>query len=149
MDPARVEGLAKVLADTARTRQIIVFTHDDRLPEAVRRRGIPARVLNVSRRAKSIVDVLRTVDPVSTLLDDARAVGTRLRWRVCRSQELHAAPRPRGDPTSARPLAEGRRLRSGGAFKCCKAGAHQAHEGDLKDLIRDTERLAGHIAGMQ
>lgn len=37
MDPARVEGLARVLADAARTRQVIVFTHDDRLWEAVRR----------------------------------------------------------------------------------------------------------------
>ncbi len=31
MDPARVEGLARVLADTAKTRQVVVFTHDDRL----------------------------------------------------------------------------------------------------------------------
>lgn len=54
MDPARVEGLAKVLADTARTRQVIVFTHDDRLPEAVRRLGIPATVLSVTRRAHQV-----------------------------------------------------------------------------------------------
>jgi ABC-type lipoprotein export system ATPase subunit len=42
MDPARVDGLARALAETAKTRQVVVFTHDDRLPEAVRRLGIAA-----------------------------------------------------------------------------------------------------------
>ena len=32
MDPAKVDGLARVLHRAARTRQIVVFTHDDRLP---------------------------------------------------------------------------------------------------------------------
>jgi predicted ATPase len=32
MDPARVDGLARVLEAAARDRQVIVFTHDDRLP---------------------------------------------------------------------------------------------------------------------
>lgn len=31
MDPAKVKGLARVLAEVARTRQVIVFTHDDRV----------------------------------------------------------------------------------------------------------------------
>jgi len=74
MDPARVEGLARVLADTARTRQVIVFAHDDRLPDATRRLGIPATVLSVTRRAKSAVDVRPTADPVRSYLDDARAL---------------------------------------------------------------------------
>ena len=40
MDPAKVDGLARVLADAAaETRQVVVFTHDERLPEAVRRLG--------------------------------------------------------------------------------------------------------------
>jgi len=74
MDPARVEGLARVLAQAALTRQVIVFTHDDRLPEAVRRLGLAATVHNVTRRAKSVVEVRQTTDPVTTLIDDARAV---------------------------------------------------------------------------
>ena len=49
MDPARVEGLARVLADAALTRQVIMFTHDDRLPEAVRRLGLPATRRDASR----------------------------------------------------------------------------------------------------
>ncbi len=74
MDPARVEGLARVLHETAKTRQVIVFSHDDRLPEAVRRLGLPARVLRVTRRAQSVVDVQEARDPVNGHLDDARAV---------------------------------------------------------------------------
>jgi hypothetical protein len=74
MDPARVEGLARVLAVAALTRQVIVFTHDDRLPEAVRRLGLPATVHNVTRRSNSVVEVRQTTDPISTLIDDARAV---------------------------------------------------------------------------
>jgi hypothetical protein len=37
MDPSKVDGLAQVLAGVAAERQVIVFTHDDRLPDAVRR----------------------------------------------------------------------------------------------------------------
>jgi DNA repair exonuclease SbcCD ATPase subunit len=29
LDPARVDGLARALEETARTCQVIVFTHDD------------------------------------------------------------------------------------------------------------------------
>ena len=74
MDPARVDGLARALHQTARTRQVVVFTHDDRLPEAVRRLGIAADVLAVSRGAQSVVDVRRSTDPVTAALDDARAL---------------------------------------------------------------------------
>jgi hypothetical protein len=74
MDPSRVDGLARALADAALTRQVIVFTHDDRLPSAVRRLGLPATIHTVTRRAQSVVEVRQTADPVSTLLDDARAI---------------------------------------------------------------------------
>lgn len=74
MDPARVEGLARALEDTAKTRQVIVFTHDDRLPDAVRRLGIPARVVGVTRRAESHVEVRAITDSVRGYLDDAFAV---------------------------------------------------------------------------
>jgi hypothetical protein len=53
---------------------VIVFTHDDRLPESARRLGIPATVLNVTRRKKSSVDVRETMDPVFGYIDDARAL---------------------------------------------------------------------------
>ncbi|MFE3545548.1 AAA family ATPase [Nocardia sp. NPDC059177] len=74
MDPAKVDGLARVLADVARTRQVIVFTHDLRLPEAVRRLQIPATVLDVQRRERSVVEVRVSIDPVRRYIDDARAL---------------------------------------------------------------------------
>lgn len=74
MDPARVDGLARVFAQISGTRQLIVFTHDDRLPAALHRLQIPHTALQVTRRAGSIVEVRRTVDPVNQYFLDARAV---------------------------------------------------------------------------
>jgi recombinational DNA repair ATPase RecF len=74
MDPARVDGLARVLESASKDRQVVVFTHDDRLPEAVRRLYIAADVLEVTRREGSIVEVRRTLDPVGRYLEDALAV---------------------------------------------------------------------------
>jgi recombinational DNA repair ATPase RecF len=74
MDPAKVEGLARVLEETARTRQVVVLTHDDRLDEAVRRLGIAATVVEVERGACSAVTATKTIDPVQRRLRDARTV---------------------------------------------------------------------------
>jgi ABC-type hemin transport system ATPase subunit len=57
MDSATVAGLARVLAETAVTRQVVVFTHDDRLVDVVQRLGLPATVLEVCRSDRSRVDV--------------------------------------------------------------------------------------------
>jgi recombinational DNA repair ATPase RecF len=74
MDPSRVDGLARVLETAASDRQVVVFTHDDRLPEAVRRLGIDATVLEVTRRESSAVEVRRGRDPVARHIEDAMAV---------------------------------------------------------------------------
>ncbi len=74
MDPAKVDGLARVLASAARDRQVIVFTHDERLPEAARRLGLDATVFEVTRRLGSIVEVRPALDPVKRYLADARAL---------------------------------------------------------------------------
>ncbi|WP_455648164.1 AAA family ATPase [Nocardia salmonicida] len=74
MDPAKVDGLARVLAEVAGTRQVVVFTHDERLAEAVRRMQLDATVLEVQRRERSIVEVRVTGDPVRRYLDDARSL---------------------------------------------------------------------------
>ena len=76
MDPAKVDGLARVLGDAAAARQVIVFTHDDRLPEAVRRLEIPARQLRIARSHGSVVDVREVADPVSHYLKCAREVAS-------------------------------------------------------------------------
>jgi hypothetical protein len=72
MDPAKVEGLARILEEVSRSRQVIVFTHDDRLPEAVRRLAIPGRIVEVTRRPGSLVDVRSALSPVERQLKDAQ-----------------------------------------------------------------------------
>src|SRR4029079_6973510 len=74
MDPARVDGLARALEETAQTRQVIVFTHDERLPEAVRRLAIKSNNLRVTRRPKSVVEVRTALDPVQAHIEDALAL---------------------------------------------------------------------------
>ena len=74
MDPSRVEGLARVLEGASADRQVLVFTHDDRLPEAVRRLDIAAEIVEVTRREASVVELRRALEPVGRYLEDALAV---------------------------------------------------------------------------
>ena len=74
MDPAKVAGLAMVLARAARERQVIVLTHDMRLEEAMRTLDIDATVIEVARREQSVVELRRIQDPVQRYIDDAFAV---------------------------------------------------------------------------
>jgi recombinational DNA repair ATPase RecF len=74
MDPAKVDGLAKVLERAAEKRQVVVFTHDDRLFEAIRRLGIAADVIEVSRRENSRVDVRPALTPIDRYVEDARVL---------------------------------------------------------------------------
>jgi hypothetical protein len=76
MDPARVEGLARALQEAAKVRQVIVFTHDDRLPEACRRLQIESEMIEVTRRNGSVVGLARVSDPIERYLDDARAIAS-------------------------------------------------------------------------
>ncbi|MFD8809913.1 AAA family ATPase [Streptomyces sp. NPDC059627] len=74
MDPAKVDGLARVLALLAEHRQVVVFTHDTRLPQALKYLRLPATVLNVDRREHSAVRVRSGDDPVKQALYDAKAL---------------------------------------------------------------------------
>ena len=74
MDPVRVDGLARVLHDLAKTHQVVVFSHDDRLPATIRRLQIPASILEVTRRPKSRVELKKSLDPVQTAINDAKAL---------------------------------------------------------------------------
>jgi hypothetical protein len=74
MDPSKVDGLAEVLLEKAKTHQVIVFTHDDRLADAVRRfsiQGTNAYCLEVTRLPGSIVEINPCLDPASKCLKDA------------------------------------------------------------------------------
>ncbi|MCY9787486.1 AAA family ATPase [Nocardiopsis sp. EMB25] len=55
MDTETVEGLASVLSEVGRHRQLIVFTHDTRLSDALRRLGLPATIRTINRDAMSNV----------------------------------------------------------------------------------------------
>ncbi|MFD6951094.1 chromosome segregation protein SMC [Nocardiopsis sp. TSRI0078] len=55
MDTETVEGLSSVLAEVGRHRQLIVFTHDTRLSDALRRLGLPADIRTINRDAMSNV----------------------------------------------------------------------------------------------
>ena len=74
MDPARVGGLARVLSEAAESRQIVVFTHDGRLPDAIRRMGIEATVVEVTRKPGSIVECRPARTPVQAYLNDAMSL---------------------------------------------------------------------------
>ena len=74
MDPAKVDGLARVLEKVAADRQVIVFTHDSRLASAVKDLSIAATILEVTRRPKSVVHVRPCLDPVQQALKDAGAL---------------------------------------------------------------------------
>lgn len=73
MDPAKVDGLVRVLLRIAQTRQVIVFSHDDRFASAVRRapKGIPVTVAEVTREAGSRVTAAVSLSPATRYLRDA------------------------------------------------------------------------------
>lgn len=74
MDPSKIDGFLQVLTSLAQNRQVIVFTRDDRLPSAIRRSRAPARIVEVSRGANSVVTVTESSRPATRLLDEAFAV---------------------------------------------------------------------------
>ena len=76
MDPRRVEGLAEVLYELSHTRQVIVFTHDDRLAESTRRLGIPADLFECQREKESRVLARQVSTPIKQTLKDARRLIT-------------------------------------------------------------------------
>ena len=121
MDPARVDGLARVLESASADRQVVVFTHDDRLPEAVRRLDIAVEIVEVTRREGSVVELRRSLDPVGRYLEDAIAVAGTAGLPVVRRRARGAGPvppRPRGGvhgggaAAAARPRRASRRGRA-------------------------------------
>jgi recombinational DNA repair ATPase RecF len=74
MDPAKIDGFVRVLSDLATDRQVIVFSHDDRLAEVVRRTTDNGQIVEVTRDARSEVTVRRLRTPATRYLEDARAL---------------------------------------------------------------------------
>ncbi len=74
MDPSKIDGFLEVLTSLAEDRQVVVFTHDDRLPAAIRRSRAPARIIEVTRGPNSAVSMTESSRPATRLVDDAFAI---------------------------------------------------------------------------
>jgi hypothetical protein len=134
MDPSRVDGLARALQEAARTRQVVVFTHDERLPDAVRQLLIPATVIEVTRRPGSVVETRELKSPVTRYFDDAMA--------LVRTKDLPAEVQRRLVPAFCRSGVEAacmdavrrRRLKAGAAHR------------DIEALLEDADTLRERLA---
>lgn len=134
MDPAKVDGLARVLEDAAATRQVVVFTHDDRLPEAVRRLGIEATILEVSRRERSEVDVRPALTPIERHIQDARS--------LVRTEDLPPDVAARVVPGFCRLAIEAGCVE---AVRRRRIGRGEPHA-EVEDALRSVTRLTGYAA---
>lgn len=74
MDPAKVDSFVRILADLAKDRQVVVFSHDDRLAQAVRQLGVEAWIFQVYRDGESAVTVSPCLEPAQRFLEDAFAI---------------------------------------------------------------------------
>lgn len=81
MDEHAVHGLAAVLEEYAETLQLIVFTHDKRLIEALRNQDIDHALINVTRADHSQIECEPLYNPVTQRLFDARQEAERRRGR--------------------------------------------------------------------
>lgn len=108
MDPSKIDGFLDVLTGLAKDRQVIVLTHDNRLPAAIRTSRAPARIVEVTRAMNSAISVVDSTRPATRLLDDAFAIAADeavpediKRSAIPRCAERHWRP-PRGRSTHVR-----------------------------------------------
>ncbi|MGC4935944.1 AAA family ATPase [Gordonia sp. DT30] len=74
MDPAKIDGFLNVLVELAKSRQIVVFSHDDRLATAIRQRSIDAHLIEVTREDGSTLVVKNAEAPARRYAEDAFAL---------------------------------------------------------------------------
>ncbi len=130
MDPARIDGLARALHAAAKTRQVVVFTHDERLPEAVRLLGLPAHVIEVLRQPGSVVDTRDARTPVQGYLEDART--------LVKTQDLPDAVRRRVVPGFCRSALEAACMDAVRARRLKKGESHVASRSCSPRIRRST-----------
>jgi recombinational DNA repair ATPase RecF len=138
MDPAKVDGLAQVLHRHGATRQIVVFTHDTRLPEALVRLGLDAQIVEVHRDLRSAVRLRPGRDQIQRCCDDARVVARDdgLDWAV-RARISLALCRSALEAGAARGIWR-RRLRDG--------YAHDAIEAEIARCLTTNDRIGAVFA---
>nr|WP_306430914.1 AAA family ATPase [Rhodococcus sp. 06-418-1B] len=74
MDPAKIDGFIRVLSTLAETRQVVVFSHDDRLATAIRQMAVDARLVEVTRESGSRIHVKETLNQAKRYVSDAYAL---------------------------------------------------------------------------
>ncbi|MBU9763565.1 AAA family ATPase [Mycobacterium sp. TNTM28] len=74
MDPSKIDGFVQVLSGIAKTHQVIVFSHDDRLASVIRDTGVDARLIEVVRETGSRVTVRDNVNPALRHVGDIFAL---------------------------------------------------------------------------
>lgn len=74
MDPSKIDGFVQVLCEIAKTHQVIVFSHDDRLASVIRETGVDARLIEVVREKGSRVTVRDNVNPALRQVGDIFAL---------------------------------------------------------------------------
>lgn len=134
MDPSKVDGMARVLSQVAEDRQVVVFTHDNRLPDALRNLQLPARIVEVTRRPQSVVEVRQARDPVRSLLDDA--------WRLAAGQEIPPSVTGRVIPGLCRDAIEEACFEITRRRRLAAGARHEAVEHILADTSKLLPRLA-------
>jgi hypothetical protein len=134
MDPSKVDGMAHVLSEVAADRQVVVFTHDDRLPDAVRNLQLPAHIIEVVRRLESIIELRQVRDPARALLEDA--------WKLAAGQDIPAPVTGRVVPGLCREALEEVCLELTRRHRLAAGASHDAIERTLADTTKLLPRLA-------
>lgn len=134
MDPSKVDGMARVLSEVAKDRQVVVFTHDDRLPDALRHLDLPADIIEVTRRPGSVVELRKAWDPARSLLDDA--------WRLAAGQDIPAAVAGRVIPGLCREAVEEVCFETTRRRRLAAGARHDTVEEILSGTVKLLPRLA-------
>ena len=138
MDPAKVDGLAQVLHQHGATRQVVVFTHDTRLPEALVRLSLDARIIEVQRDLRSVVRLRPGRDLIRRCCDDALA--------VARDESLDWAVRSRVSLALCRSAIEAGAERGVWRRRLQAGIAHQSVEEELARCTTTNSKVAAVFA---
>ena len=149
MDPSKVDGLARQLAKVAATRQVIVLTHDDRLPEAVRRLGIDARVFEVVRGSKSDIQVEKRIDPTERCLMAARDLSKDTKLPADIARQVVAAQCRQALEAECVDLIQTRMIRAGTSIVKVDAALEKANTlNDMLSLLVMNDARRSNEAGV-
>jgi recombinational DNA repair ATPase RecF len=139
MDPAKVDGLTDVLVEYAKDRQVVVFTHDDRLAESVRRTAPEARIVQVERGTGSKVEVSECQSPARRYVEDLRD--------LLRDQNLPASVLGQAIPAYARLAVEAAAHEVYFRHQLIDGGSRREVEKTWTKALKTAQRIALAVYG--